>query len=366
MKDNQQTLQWLFDSGRIDLRRGPIFDLDPGPMPASFDFDRVEGMMLGLAIGDSLGNTSEGMNPQERHARWGEIRDYLSHSVLGEARGYPTDDTQMAFWTLEQMIADGEFDPEHVAATFCSGHIFGIGSAVREFIRNCKDRKKPWYECGPKSAGNGALMRIAPMVIPHLKTGTSRLWADAALSAMLTHNDSGSIAACISFVRMLWLLLWMKTPPPAEWWLDSYVQVASELEIGEGYRPRGGDFLDYRGPIWRFAQERLSEAYAKGQSALEACNSWHSGAYLLETMPSVLYILMLYGHDPEEAIIRAVNDTRDNDTVAAIVGAAVGALHGRDKLPERWVSRLSGRTRADDDGRLFDLLAEARPPRFAE
>ena len=41
------------------------------------------------------------------------------------------------------------------------------------------------------------------------------------------------------------------------------------------------------------------------------------------------------GSNPEEAIVRAVNDTLDNDTVAAIVRAAVGALHGRASLPRR-------------------------------
>ena len=40
-------------------------------------------------------------------------------------------------------------------------------------------------------------------------------------------------------------------------------------------------------------------------------------------------ILMRHGEDPEEAIVRAVHDTQDNDSIAAIVGAAVGALHGR-------------------------------------
>jgi ADP-ribosylglycohydrolase len=69
---------------------------------------------------------------------------------------------------------------------------------------------------------------------------------------------------------------------------------------------------------------------------------------------------MRHGHDPEEAIVRAVNDTRDNDTVAAIVGAAVGALHGADALPRRWREGLLGRTRFDDDGHVFELIEEAR------
>jgi ADP-ribosyl-[dinitrogen reductase] hydrolase len=88
---------------------------------------------------------------------------------------------------------------------------------------------------------------------------------------------------------------------------------------------------------------------------VEGCDDWYSGAFLLETVPSVLFILERRGNDPEEAIVRAVNDTRDNDTVAAIVGAAVGALHGPEMLPARWRTNLLGRMGADDDGRLFDL-----------
>ena len=48
-----------------------------------------------------------------------------------------------------------------------------------------------------------------------------------------------------------------------------------------------------------------------------------------------------------------------NDTIAAIVGAAVGALHGEDALPARWRQGLLGRTREADDGRVFDLLDQS-------
>jgi ADP-ribosylglycohydrolase len=50
----------------------------------------------------------------------------------------------------------------------------------------------------------------------------------------------------------------------------------------------------------------------------------------------------------------------DNDTAGAIVGAAVGALHGRRALPEEWVSGLLGRTAEDDDGYVFELIDRAR------
>ena len=360
MNDNQQTLDRLFGTQQIDLAHGAAFDRVPRPMPASLDFGRVEGMMLGLAIGDALGATSEGQLPSARRARYGEIRDYLPNPyAAGRPVGLPTDDTQLAFWTLEQMIEDGGFDPQRVAARFCRDRIFGIGSAVRQFIAN-HEAGKPWHECGVKSAGNGALMRIAPVLIPHLRSSTTALWVDTALSAMITHNDSGSIAACLAFVHMLWQLLAMDAPPGPAWWLETYVQTAKDLEVDNAYRPRGGAFTAYKGTIWRFAHEYVRAAYDDELTTLNACSAWYSGAYLLETMPSVLYILMRHGGNPEEAIVRAVNDTRDNDTIAAVVGAAVGALHGRAGLPPRWLAGLAGRTTDRDDGRVFELLQQAK------
>ncbi len=55
MKSNREILDWLFDEGRINVERGPLFGEAPGPLPPDLDFDRVRGMMLGLAIGDALG-----------------------------------------------------------------------------------------------------------------------------------------------------------------------------------------------------------------------------------------------------------------------------------------------------------------------
>lgn len=394
MKSNRELLDYLFQTGQININRGKLFDLDLSPLPPSFfDFNRVEGMMLGLAIGDALGRTTEGLLPQHRHKlsgkfqrtpqqiekspsekigdannplpkpeNYGEIRDYLPSKYANhQCIGMPSDDTQLAFWTLEQMIADEGFNPEHLAERFNHNRIFGLGSTVWHFLINYKSQK-PWFQCGVKSAGNGALMRIAPMLIPHLKFGKSALWVDTAMSAMLTHNDSGSIAACLSFVYMLWQLLKMKRPPKPDWWLKTYVEIARDLEIDNSYCPRGGASInyDYRGFIWQFVAQAVGEAYRQNMSVVDACNQWYSGAYLLETVPSVIYILMKHGDNPEEAIVRAVNDTVDNDTIAAIVGAAVGALHGKDRLPQRWMKNLSGRTKENDDGRVFELLQMAR------
>ncbi len=44
---------------------------------------------------------------------------------------------------------------------------------------------------------------------------------------------------------------------------------------------------------------------------------------------------------------------------AAIVGAAVGTLHGEAALPKAWREGLLGRTGAKENGRVFELLRQA-------
>lgn len=263
----------------------------------------------------------------------------------------------MAFWTLEAILDDGRLDPARLAERFSQRTIFGIGASVREFLREYK-AGKPWFEAAARSAGNGALMRIAPVLLAHLDAPSADLWVDAALAGTVTHNDPASTGACVAFTAILWELLRMDRVPDPLWWVDTYVGVARDVEGQTLYAPRGGNFTQYRGPLWQFVAERLPQAHAAGLGFREACDRWWSGAYLLETVPCALYALMLHASDPKQAIIRAVNDTKDNDTVAAIVGAAVGALHGRSALPGEWVQDLLGRTAADDDGRVFALLSD--------
>ncbi|MCC6857364.1 MAG: ADP-ribosylglycohydrolase family protein [Bryobacterales bacterium] len=350
-RSNRAIFEELSASGGIRVRPAPFFSKPPEPLPPGFDFTRVEGMLLGLAIGDALGNTSEGMSAGDRRSRYGEIRDYVN----GQAD--PSDDTQLAFWTLEQMIADGGFFPEKVARRFTQDSIRGIGNTVKHFVAAHR-AGRPWHRCADRSAGNGALMRIAPVLVPHLRAPSAGLWIDTALCAMITHNDSAAIASCVAFVEMLWRLLGMDLPPRPEWWLETFVAALKELETGEPYSSGNSPLQPFRGPLWELLEQELPPAFARGMPVVD--NPWYSGAFLLQTVPCVLYILMRHGHDPEEAIVRAVNDTWDNDTIAAIVGAAAGALHGRGALPRRWIQGLPGRTRDGDDGRIYQLLAQAR------
>jgi ADP-ribosylglycohydrolase len=366
--DNRRLLDQLFERQEIDLRRGPLFDVAPGdplhppPMPA-VDGERIEGMLIGVAIGDALGATTEFMRPGERAAAYGEIRDYLpNRHAEGAPIGIPSDDTQLTFRALEQLLrSHGRYVPAKVARNLARGPVFGLGRTVRHFlIASEAGETVPWHRWAKKSAGNGALMRISPIVLPTLAEGGTDLWVDAALLAMTTHNDSAAIAAAMGFAGIYRELLSATEPPPPAWWPERFTAVARQVEIDPFYRSRRPELADFQGPLWRLVEEEVLPAYERGDGIVEAGARFGSGAYVLETVPTALLILMRHGHDPEEAIVRAVNDTVDNDTIAAIVGAAVGALHGLSALPERWQRDLSGRMAATDDGRIFALAEEAR------
>ncbi|MBI9050771.1 MAG: ADP-ribosylglycohydrolase family protein [Anaerolineaceae bacterium] len=360
MIDNTALFHQLLFRNEIAIVNASFLSSTPASMPMDWEFDRAEGMLLGLAIGDALGYITEAHLPQSRFLRYGEIRDYLPNRFANNRTvGVCSDDSQMAFWTLENLITDDGLIPDHVAEEFTKHEIFGIGCTVWEFIQVYKDEGKHWTQAGQPSAGNGAVMRIAPTLIPHLRMPSAALWADAGLAGTITHNDPASNACCVAFINLLWECLRLKKIPEPIWWIDTFTSVASQLEGNTQYQSRC-DGNTYQGPLWKFVDKEVRLAIAANKTSLQACEEWHSGAYLLETMPCVLYILACHGHDPEEAIIRAVNDTKDNDTVAAIVGAAVGALHGTAGLPTRWIKDLLGRTGSDDDGRIFELIGQAR------
>jgi ADP-ribosylglycohydrolase len=335
--------------------------IPPTPPASTTTEARVRGMLLGLAIGDSLGNTSEGQTPQRRRQRYGEIRKYLpNRHAEGRRVGLPSDDTQLAFWTIESLLRAGRLDPDDLAHTFAVEQIFGIGSAVRAFQMAMCDPGRSWRDAGQKSAGNGALMRIAPIALPHLKMVNERLWHDTVIATATTHADEMAVVASVGFVGLLFECLSLPEGerPSGRWWPETFLRYARPAEVGGVYYPRTSN-LKFEGTLCEMIERHVLPALDQGLSVLEAGENWYSGAYLLETVPSVLCILGLHGADPEQALVRAVNDTRDNDTIAAIVGAAVGAAHGVDALPQRWRDDLLGRTRSDDDGCVQRLIESA-------
>ncbi|MFO0072973.1 MAG: ADP-ribosylglycohydrolase family protein, partial [Gemmatimonas sp.] len=259
----------------------PVPPIDPLEVPDLAD--RVRGMLLGVAIGDALGNRTESMLPAVREAEHGRITGYLpSRYANGEPAGTPSDDTQLTCRAIEQLLHDGALDADELAFRIANDRIFGIGKATRDFC-NALRTGAPWYEATQYSAGNGALMRITPMLLPHLRTGGTALWTDTALATAVTHNEPLAISSSVAWVALLWRLLNGDLPETPIEWLDTYTEVLRVLDDGQQYDTRvtAGPLQHWRGILSQLLHTYVRDAVTRGTPVRDAAQQWFSGAFLL-------------------------------------------------------------------------------------
>eukprot|EP00054_Salpingoeca_dolichothecata_P022358 m.146430 g.146430 ORF g.146430 m.146430 type:complete len:108 (+) comp24310_c3_seq2:1621-1944(+) len=60
----------------------------------------------------------------------------------------------------------------------------------------------------------------------------------------------------------------------------------------------------------------------------------------VDALPCVLWVVVRYFRDPMLAIQKACALGGDTDTIASMVGAIVGALHGPDWIPAEWLQQI--------------------------
>ena len=65
-----------------------------------------------------------------------------------------------------------------------------------------------------------------------------------------------------------------------------------------------------------------------------------SACYIEDAVPAVVYLALKYHADPEKALIANTNLGGDNAARGAILGALLGAHHGLEAFPDRWVEEL--------------------------
>jgi len=291
--------------------------------------DRATGAVLGSAAGDALGAGYEFTNPVPDQ----EIT-MIGGGGFGWAPGEWTDDTQMAVAILD-VIATGSRDLDAIASNFLTWYSAGpadvgiqtssvLGSAA--VPEDLADAAAAFMEANPRSAGNGALMRTAPVALAALddRTEIARL---AGSIASLTHAHPDSVAACV-----LWSLAIQQAITTAEpdQVFDWEAAVRNGLEhVSEDRRER-----------W---DELVTEAVT-GPPGLFNPNGWVVTAFQAALSAIVNTV------EPEEqpadhlrdALIAAVRIGNDTDTVAAIAGGLLGARWGKAAIPEEWLNLVHG------------------------
>ena len=281
--------------------------------------NRYTGLLLGTAIGDSLGLPREGLRPA-RAARLypGPLRQRF---VLG--RGMLSDDTEHACMTAQALLAAGD-DPARFARVLARSlrwwlaalpAAIGFGT-LRALVRS-------WLGFSPatsgvRSAGNGAAMR-AP-IIGAWHEDPERVVAFVAASTAITHRDPRAHDGALAIALAARRAVWCGEPDPA------------------------GVLADIRA---RITCRELLEAIQRVENALDREPRELAGdlglargvtGYVVHTVPICLHAWLRAPRDFRGAVTSVIELGGDTDTTGAIVGALAGASVGEGGLPADWLA----------------------------
>ena len=171
--------------------------------------ERYQGCLIGLAVGDAVGTTVEFKPP----GSFAPVTDMVGGGPFRLAAGQWTDDTSMALCLAESLIECQGYQPldqmERYQRWYRDGHLsstgscFDIGNTVRQALATFAQTRAPYSGAtDPFSAGNGSLMRLAP--IPLFYAGNAQVAvAQAGESSRTTHGSQLAIDACRYFGGLL-------------------------------------------------------------------------------------------------------------------------------------------------------------------
>ena len=298
------------------VRRWPTYESDA---QAHQWEDRLTGALVGLAVGDALGTALEFTEP----GSFTPITAIVGGGPFGLKPGQWTDDTSMALCLADSLIARGAFDAKDQMDRYVrwhregyrssTGRCFDIGSTVRKALVRYLGTGNPMAgSIDPNSAGNGSLMRLAPVVIRYADHPELAL-RYAAESSRTTHGAPAAVDACRYFAALL---------------LGAFRGLSKAELLDAGYGERHG--------FWR------EEPLEPGIAAV-AAGGWRQqppeirggSGYVVDTLKAALWAFERSG-DFREGALAAVNLGGDADTTGAVYGQLAGAHYGLRGIPESW------------------------------
>jgi ADP-ribosylglycohydrolase len=288
--------------------------------------DRILGALIGLAVGDAVGTTVEFKRP----GTFPPVTDMTGGGPFRLQPGQWTDDTSMALCLAESLTTLGRFDPidqlQRYVRWWREGHLsptgvcFDIGNQTRdalaEFTRTGKPHNGP---TGPHNAGNGSLMRLAPVPMAYWHQPRQAI-EYAGESSKTTHGNTECVDACRCFAGLIvgaiqgqpkpTLLSPMFSPVPGMWEERPLVPKVAAIAAGS--------------------------YHAKSPPAIRGTG------YVVDCLEAALWAFATTD-DFESAVLAAVNLGDDADTTAAVCGQLAGACYGASGIPARWVEKLAMR-----------------------
>lgn len=288
--------------------------------------DRALGCLLGLAVGDAVGTTLEftvrDANPP--------LTDMVGGGPFRLRPGEWTDDTSMALCLADSLIACSGLDQRDLMNRFVrwwrkgenshNGRCFDIGITTRQALARFARTANPIAgSTDPNAAGNGSIMRLAPVAL-RWAHDRGQAVAVARAQSETTHGAPAAVEGCALLAVIL---------------LEAMATGDKQATLRA-----------------RHSTEPTVDAVAQGSWRGRDRSAIRSSGYVVHTLEAALWCVDRAG-DFSEAVLLAANLADDADTVAAVTGQIAGALWGRTNIPAHWLDRLAWREEIEVKGRLL-------------
>lgn len=278
--------------------------------------DRFRGCLLGLAVGDAVGVTAE-FKPRDTFE---PVTDMNGGGHFGLPAGAWTDDTSMALCLATSLLEKNGFDAQDQMERYWRwyqegymssiGSCFDIGNTTRVALEEFHITGNPFSgRTDPLSAGNGSIMRLAPVVMMYYPNLESVLHY-AAKSSRTTHGALECLEACQLLGGIIFRALQGKSK--------------TEVLIEEN--------------LVSFTSEALKEI-SLGDYFEKAEGQIQGTGYVVQSLEAALWCFWTT-ETFEEAVLKATNLGDDADTTAAVCGQVAGAYYGETGIPQPWLEKL--------------------------
>jgi ADP-ribosyl-[dinitrogen reductase] hydrolase len=278
--------------------------------------ERLEGVLIGTAVGDALGLPLEGLSAQAIARRFTPIDRY---QLLGRT-GFVSDDTEQSA-LVAQALAAQPADVEAAVRLFRRSLLgwvlrlpWGIGLAT---VRACVRIALGLARTGVDSAGNGAAMRAAVVGVAFSGDPALRARFSDAI-AQVTHVDARAVEGARFVAEAAARAGAALTPLQA---LEGSLGVVAQPELRAGL-------------------ERALALAGAGADVHAAARALGTTGFVLHTVPFAAFCFGRFGERPLEALQQACAPGGDTDSISAIVGAWCGARGGGGAFPPELVSAL--------------------------
>ena len=270
---------------------------------------RAQGCLLGQLAGDALGSLVEFQTPEQIIVKYPDgVRDLADGGTWGTIAGQPTDDSEMALMLARSIVKEGGFDAAKVRDSYVywldSGP-FDCGNAVGSALRGY-----PIYD----SQANGAMMRVSPLGIFGANYSLESVSEWAQRDAGLTHPHIVCLQANALFAMAVASAIRASHDP-----VELYHKIQAWAED-----------MDADPSLLKAIDDARSEPPAD----FITLQGW-----VLIAFQNALWQL-LHAPNLEEGVVDTVMRGGDTDTNAAICGALLGSVYGRDSVPERWTEAI--------------------------